>query len=1103
MKVNLKTRRLLTIALLLGGITASGWAQDVSLNFKQKKLETVLSAIKSQTGYSLAYSDEYVNVNQKVSIEVQKKPLEQALHALFANLNISYEVKNNTIYLTKKESVKQPTQRKKLTGVVKDETGESIIGANVSEKNNPATGTITNLDGEFTLENVPVGNEITISYIGYKPVNVKFTGTPLNIKLQEDSKVLSEVVVTALGIKKEAKSLSYNVQQLNNDAVSKVQDANFVNTLNGKVAGVQFSQSAAGVGAQTRVVMRGVKSINGNSNVLYVIDGVPMSNIQSVQPTDMYSGSGSTGDAASNINPNDIESISVLSGPSAASLYGSDAANGVILITTKKGQQGRVDVTYSGSFQFSRPFVTHKFQNTYGTSSPGSFDSWGSKLSTPSSYDPNDFFQTGANISNNVSISSGNERNQTYLSLGATNATGLIHNNDFDRYNVTIRNTSKLADNLELDLNYSLATVKEQNMISQGQYNNPLYTLYLFPAGGDWQGIQYYSRHDLDRNLETQYWPWLGQNELMENPYWIAEKEKFVNHKTRNMFNASLKWDVASWISLTGRVKYDNNEDRYEQKLAAGTKTLFASDAGHYSIRDLNTNQLYAEAFATVNKYFDNERWSLTAVLGANYDQRQSKAKYISGNLGKVPNSFTLNNIDPADPKFKMSQEYGERRMKEAVFASAQLGYKSMAYLDLTARNDWSSALYPADDSYFYWSAGISGIWTDIFPKIKSDKWLNYFKTRISYSEVGNDPSQPYLTIPTYAINGATGPSLSTSKKNPNLDPELTKSWEAGLDFVLFHNRLKLNATLYHSSTYNQFFNIQLDPSSGYTNWWVNGGRVDNKGIELSARYNQPLGPVQWETYLTWTLNRNEVKEVINQVTDPETNEIYTLDEMNLGGFNGTRNKIVKGGNLTDIYVRTLATGEHGEIYVDPQDHSIKVNPNDYVYAGHATPNYTLSWGNNFSWKGFNLGFLFNYRNGGVVVSLTESLMDAFGTSATTAAARDNGGVVINGVNGITPQSYFQTISSTTTTIASQYVYSATNLRLSELSLGYDVPIKKVIPWIKDMNLSFIAHNLLMIYCKAPFDPELTGNTGTYNQGIDYFMQPSSRTMGFSVKVKF
>ncbi|MCH4148557.1 MAG: SusC/RagA family TonB-linked outer membrane protein [Prevotella sp.] len=996
----------------------------------------------------------------------------------------------------------QQASDKQVSGRVLDENGDPVIGATVTVKGTQ-TATVTDVDGNFSFK-VPSGSTLVISYLGYSPKEVAANGTNLTIKMSQDSQTLNEVVVTALGIKKEAKSLSYNVQQLNNDAVTKVQDANFVNSLNGKVAGVQFSQSAAGVGAQTRVVMRGVKSINGNSNVLYVIDGVPMPNIQSSQPADMYSGSGSTGDAAANINPNDIESISVLSGPSAAALYGSDAANGVILITTKKGQQGRLDVTYSGSFQFSRPFVTHKFQNTYGTSSAGSFDSWGSKLTTPSSYDPNDFFQTGTNFANNVSVSTGNDKNQTYLSLGSTNATGLIHNNNYDRYNVSVRNTSKfLDDKLTLDLNYTLSSIKEQNMISQGQYHNPLYTLYLFPAGGDWQGIQYYSRQNLSRNLETQYWPWLDQNELMENPYWIAEKERFINHKTRNMLNASLKWDITSWISLTGRVKYDNSDDRYEQKFAAGTKTLFASDTGYYSLRNLNARQLYAEAFATINKYFDQERWSLTAVLGANYDQRNTKSEFVGGNLSKVPNSFTLNNIDPSDPKFKMNQEYSERREKEAVYASAQLGYRSMAYIDLTARNDWSSALYPADDSYFYWSAGISGIWTDIFPQIKSNNWLNYFKTRISYSEVGNDPSQTYLTIPTYTINGATGPSLSTSKKNPNLDPELTKSWEAGFDFVLFRNRLKVNATLYRSSTYNQFFNIQLDPSSGYTNWWVNGGRVDNKGVELSAHYNQPLGPVQWESYLTWTLNRNKVKEVINKVTDPETNEVYTLDEMNLGGFNGTRNKIVKGGNLTDIYVRTLSTGEHGEIYVDPQDHSVRVNANDYVLAGHATPNYTLSWGNNFSWKGFNFGFLFNYRNGGVVVSLTESLMDAYGTSVATAQARDNGGVVINGVNGITPQGYYQTISSTTTTIASQYVYSATNLRLSELTFGYDVPITKVVPCIKGMSLSFVAHNLWMLYCRAPFDPELTANTGTYNQGIDYFMQPSSRSMGFSVKVKF
>ena len=996
----------------------------------------------------------------------------------------------------------QQANVKQVSGQVLDENGEPIIGATVTLKGTK-TAVPTDVDGNFSLK-APAGSKLVITYLGYSTVEVN-AGEGIKVTMKPDTEVLNEVVVTALGIKKEAKSLSYNVQQLGGDAVTKVQDANFVNSLNGKVAGVQFSQSSAGAGSATRVVMRGIKSINGNNGALYVIDGVPMPNLQSSQENTMYGGAGSTGDSAADINPNDIESISVLSGPSAAALYGSDASNGVILITTKKGQKGRLDVTYSGSFQFSRPFVTHKFQNTYGTSAVGSFDSWGSKLATPSSYDPNDFFQTGTNISNNVSISTGSDKNQTYLSMGATNSTGLIHNNDFDRYNLNFRNTAKFCDDkLTLDFNYTLSNIREQNMITQGQYHNPLYTLYLFPAGGDWQGMQYYSRHDLSRNLETQYWPWLDQGDLMENPYWIAEKEKFVNHKVRNMITASLKWDVTSWLSLTGRVKYDVSNNRYEQKFNAGTKLQFASDAGYYALRNQTASQLYAEAFATINKYWNDNEWSLTGVVGTNYDRRDTKEESASGNLATVPNKFTLNNIDPSDPKFRMNQTYNERRIKQAVYGSAQLGYKSMAYLDVTARNDWSSALAPFNKQvYFYWSAGISGIWTDIFPVIKSNKWLNYLKTRLSYSEVGNDPSDPYLTTTTYSI-AASGPNLTTSKKNPNLKAELTKSWEAGFDFVLFQNKLKVNATLYKSRTYNQFFNIQLDPSSGYTNMWVNGGTVDNKGIELSARFNQPLGPVNWETYLTWTLNRTEVKEVSAEYTDPATGEKYSMkDAMNLGGFNGTRNTIVKGGNLTDIYVRTLATGEHGEIVVDPQDKSIKIDANKYVNAGHATPNYNLSWGNSFSWKGLSLGFLFNYRQGGVVVSLTESLMDAYGSSKTSADARDAGGLVINGIGGYNPQAYYQTVASTTTTIASQYIYSATNLRLQELSLGYDVPITKYVKFVKGLNLSFVAHNLWMIYCKAPFDPELTAYSGTYNQGIDFFMQPSSRNLGFSVKVKF
>ncbi len=988
-----------------------------------------------------------------------------------------------------------------VSGRVLDEFGDPIIGATVRVKGTQAV-TVTDVDGNFTIK-AAQGATLVVSYLGYADKEVVVSGNTVTISMAEDTIGLNEVVVTALGIKKEAKSLSYNVQQLNSDAVMKVQDANFVNSLNGKVAGVQFSQSSAGVGSATRVVMRGVKSINGDNNVLYVVDGIPMQNIASDQPTDMFGGAGSTGDAASNINPDDIESISVLSGPSAAALYGSAASNGVILITTKKGQEGRLDITYTGSFQFARPFVKHHFQQTYGSKDIGAYESWGDKLATPTTWNPNDFFQTGTNYTNSVSLSTGTERNQTYLSLGSTNSEGIIHNNNYNRYNVSVRNTSKfLNDKLTLDLGYNLSNVKEQNMISQGQYHNPLYTLYTLPVAGDWQGIQYYYRHDVSRNLDVQYWPWLDQNDQMENPYWVAEKERFINHKTRNTLTGTLKWDLADWISLTGRAKYDSTNEKYETKLPAGTKLLFASTTGHYKLTQADSRQLFAEAFATINKYFDQERWNLTAVIGGSFDQRNYDSNWTDGNLAVVPNLFSLNNMDNTDPKYKREQK-GWEIQKQAVYGSAQLGYKSRAYLDLTARNDWSSALAGSDDSYFYYSAGISGIFTEIFPQIKND-YLNYFKARVSYSVVGNDPWEPFLTIPTYEVNG-TGPQLTTSAKNPYLKPEKTKSKELGIDLILFKNRLKLNATLYKSRTYNQFFNIKLDPTLGYTNGWVNGGRVDNKGIELAARYSQSFGKLNWESYLTWTLNRNEIKEVEDEFYIPALGAFYPItdDGLNLGGFNGTRNHITNGGDVTDIYVRTLRTGEHGEIYVDPQDHQVRVNDNDYILAGHASPNYNLSWGNNFEWKGFNLGFLFNYRNGGIVVSLTESLMDYYGTSVASALARDNGGVVINGINGVTPISYYQTIASPNTTIASQYVYSATNLRLSELTFGYDFPINKWVNWVKGLNLSFVAHNLWMIYCHAPFDPELTANTGTYSQGIDYFMQPSTRTLGFSVKVKF
>ena len=322
------------------------------------------------------------------------------------------------------------------------------------------------------------------------------------------------------------------------------------------------------------VVLRGAKSIEGNNNVLYVIDGIPMDNQQGGldEGALAYSGNGQTGDATAMLNPDDIESISALTGPSAAALYGSAASNGVILITTKKGVGGKTDISYSGSFQFSNPLLLPKFQNEYGQNEIGSYYSWGDKLATPSDYDPADFFRTATNFTNSVSISTGTDKNQTYASIGATNAGGIIHNNDFNRYNLSIRNTSKLFNNkVTLDLSYMMSSVKENNMITQGQYFNPLVPVYLFPAGGDWKAVEYYERYDGTRNFATQFWPYGRQAMSMQNPYWITEHNNFTNHKFRNTFTASAKWDLTGWLSLTGRVKYDNNDVKNESKYDAGT----------------------------------------------------------------------------------------------------------------------------------------------------------------------------------------------------------------------------------------------------------------------------------------------------------------------------------------------------------------------------------------------------------------------------------------------------------------------------------------------------------------------------------------------------
>ena len=982
-----------------------------------------------------------------------------------------------------------------VQGIVKDAKGEPLIGVNIRVKNT-TSGAISDLDGHFSVKVKP-GDVLVFSYTGYTTLEVTVKDdTPLNITMEENLTELGEVVVTALGIKKETKALTYNVQEIKPAELVTVKDANFMNSLAGKIAGVTINTVSTGVGGAARVVMRGTKSIASNNNAMYVVDGIPVPSLSSTQPGDMYTGMGQSGDGIAAFNPEDIESMSVLTGAAAAALYGGEAANGVVMITTKKGRTGKPEITLSNSTTFSNPFVLPRFQNTYG-SEAGSFDSWGQKLSTPSSYDPADFFQTGYNMSNSASISLGTETSQTYLSLGVVNARGIIHNNDMDRYNVTFRNSNSFLDGrLELDLTFMYMRVNEQNMLAQGQYFNPLVPIYLFPRGDDINKYKTFERYDASRNFKTQYWPYGDQGMMMQNPWWITERDKFNNNKDRYLFGGGLTFKINDWMNISGRVRYDGTKEVRTKKYYASTLNLFAgSDMGAYYKDELSTTQIYADAMLNIDKYIGD--FSLRATVGASIRDTQYAYSSMGGPLQSTANLFTYSNLNLTS--LRVAQE-GYHDQTQAIFATAQVGYKSMAYLDLTARNDWPSTMGGTKyekKGFFYPSVGVSAILTEMLP-IKSDI-LPFLKARFSFSKVGNALMR-YIPISTYpVVNGY--PQTMTYLVDPDLKPESTKAYEVGLNARLFNNKLNIDLTLYKSITSNQLFSPTLPSSSGYTSYYVNAGRVDNKGIELTVGFDQDLGPVKWNTNLVYSINKNVIKELLPRKQLP-TGGFVEMDEMNMGGTDGYRMVLKEGGSMGDIYVNTLKTDEHGHIIVGLIDQQVTTDPDNFIYAGNSNPDYTLGWRNSFEWKGITLGFLINGRFGGVGVSSTQAKMDYYGVSEATAEARDRGGALVNG-QLIPAKEYYQAIGGGTSGIGSMYTYDMTNIRLAELSVGYDIPITKWVKWIKGARVSVIGRNLLMFYCKAPFDPEATSSTGTYFQGIDYFMQPSLRSVGFSVNLKF
>lgn len=1094
-------------------------AQDkaVTINFSDTRLEAVLDALEAQSGYLFTYGDN-IDVARTVSVSAAGKSLKQVLDEVLAPAGIGYSVSGTSIVLT--PAAAQTTDGPRaLTGQIVDPKGGPIAGAMVSVKGTAALA-ITAGDGRFQLD-IPAGTAgpvLAVSFLGYQSTEQPVgSQSEVTVTLREDATEIDQVVVTALGIKRSEKALSYNVQSVASDQITTVKDANFMNALSGKVAGLNINASSGGTGSAAKVQMRGSRSIMQSSNALYVIDGVPMLNPSSEKGNITGFESEGATDLLSNLNPEDIESMSVLMGAAAAALYGSVAANGAVIINTKRGEEGKTSLTVSQNTDFVRAFRTPDFQTRYGTSETNF--SWGARLNqfNYQGYEPaRDYFRTGVTTTESVSLSTGNNRNQTYVSAAAVNSQGIIPNSKYDRYNFSFRNTAKfLEDRMKLDLGATYARQSDLNMTSRGVYSNPVVSAYLYPRGNDWSAVQNFEHWDPSRGISLPNWD-MGPGEyVLQNPYWINYRNLRENRREHYTFNVNLTYDVFDWLKLSGRVNLDSSHARGTTKFYAGTNKQLTgnSENGFYGESTDVMRQTYADFLAHINKNFGND-WSFNATVGTSIHDIYNDGRDFRGPIrdekitseSMMPsNVFNFNSVST----IAMSRQlYGYREQMQSVFGSAEVGFRGTYFLTATLRTDWPSQLAgPASTrkSFTYPSVGGSIV---VNQMLDLPRWINYMKVRGSYANVGL-AFQRGLAYPTLPYTGGPGGGWDTKSSMPvkDLKPEFTHSWEAGLT-ARFLRHINFDFTFYNTNTVGQLLRPEVSASSGYSAIYVQNGNVLNRGVEIALGFKDEWGDFGWDTNFTLSSNHNRIVKLAGEVYDPTTGQSSSFSQLPMGGLGSAKFLLKEGGSLGDLYsLADLRRDSNGNVYIDPDgkvfyNRLSSTDQSSWIKMGSIFPKANLGWRNDFTWKNLNAGILFTARLGGVVYSRTQATLDFYGVSEASAAARDNGGVMVNGGDVVDPFKWYRTVASGDG-IPQLYTYDATNVRLAEASIGYRIP-RKWLGNVADVTVSVVGRNLWMIYCRAPYDPESASSVGNdYYQGIDYFMSPSTRNMGFSVRINF
>ena len=986
-----------------------------------------------------------------------------------------------------------------LEGLIKDDSGP-LLGATVIVKNT-TRGTTTDMDGKFRLEGLQPGDVLQVTYVGYDPYEVTYTGqTTLDILMTTTANQLNAVVVTAMGIERQSKTLSYAAETVGGDDVADIKSVNMINALQGKAAGLQITPNSTGAGGSSKILFRGNKSINGSNQPLVVVDGVPlMMNITSDQVDSNWGAQRDGGDAMSTINPDDIASISLLKGASAAALYGAVAANGAIMITTKSAMAGRLAVNVSSNTTIDTPLSLPEFQNTYGAN--GQY-SWGDKLASKAPDYAEKFFRTGWTTNNSISINGGAEDLRDYFSYGNVTSGGITPENDYSQHTLNAKVGFDLFnDHIKVDFNAKYVNQHISNQPAGGFVFNPLVGTYTFPRGGDWNGYKSnFETYNGELNANVQNWV-TTTDETNSNPYWLLNRERPVVERNRYEFGGSIKYQIIDGLSLTGRMRYERADEHY-------VRNHYASSYGNkYTYGKMDDNryfseQLYADLLAQYNHTWDD--FSLNATLGTSMMQTRSnnvsllyeQSKFVApGNGGAYyPNIFNPSNFYMNGTTMGL-----ERKRLNSVFGAVTFGFKEALFLDVTARNDWSSALAYTDGySFFYPSVGASLLLNRF---VDMGRNIDLFKFRGSYSIVGNDVPV-YKTNPryTYGDQGAINPPESVPFRT--LKPEKTHSFEVGFDGEFFQHRLHVNATYYKTNTKNQYFEVTLPWESGYKSQFVNAGNVQNQGFELTAGWFQDFGnEFTWSTDLNLSYNDNKIIELFDGIQDGVT-------VSNLGG---AKVILYEGGQYGDLYVRTLKRDESGKLVTEtPEgaDYQIPVNGgeqnSDLKYMGNMNSKWNMGWNNTFRYKDLTLSMLIDFRIGGKVVSMTEATLDGYGVSERTGRARDRGYVMREGIKFSNVKAYYDVVGATSFNSVynvEDYVYDATNVRMREISLGYT--FRNLFGQSKNLTLAFIARNLFFFYKDAPMDPDVSMGTGNGLQGFDVFNLPTTRSFGLNVKLNF